>query len=117
MNNLSILSPGNFDLTSQVQSSDEPDNPTIQHNILPTVKSKISYHNLFLTTWNEALVFRRAGKSNGKNKTRFNLKDITNNKHLSVDFTQIKGWKNTEEEALTADSHDNIEILQAKEKS
>ena len=46
----------------------------------------------------KALVLGRAGKSNGKNKTQFNLKDLTNNKHLSVDFSQIKGWKNTEKE-------------------
>ena len=114
LNDLSIQSPGNLDLTSLVQSSDEPDNPTVQHNILPTVKSKIIYHNPDSKSWNEALVLGRAGKSNGKNKTWFNLKDLTNNKHLSVDFSQIKGWKNTEEEVLIADSHDNIEILQAK---
>ena len=63
----------------------------------------------------EALVLGRAGKRSGKNKTWFNLKDLTNNKHLIVDFSQIKGWKNTEEEVLIADSHDNIEILQTKE--
>ena len=45
----------------------------------------------------------------------FNLKGLTNNKHLSVGFSQIKGWKNSEEEVLIADSHDNIGILQAKE--
>ena len=115
MNDLSIQSPGN--LTSQVQSSDEPDNPTVQHNILQTVKSKIIYHNPDLTSRNEALVLRRAGKSNGKNKTRFDLKDLTNNKHLSVDFNQKKGWKNTEEEASTTDSHDNIDMLQPELKN
>ena len=114
LNDLSIQSPGNLDLTSLVQSSDEPDNPTVQHNILPTVKSKIIYHNPDSKSWNEALVLGRAGKSNGKNKTWFNLKDLTNNKHLSVDFSQIKGWKNTEEKVLIADSRDNMEILQAK---
>ena len=111
LNDLSVQSPGNLDLTSLVQSSDEPDNSTVQHNILTTMKSKIIYHNPDSKSWNEALVLGRAGKSSGKNKTWFNLKDLTNNKHLSVDFSQIKGWKNTEEEVLIADSHDNIEIL------
>ena len=56
----------NNDLASLVQSSDEPDNPTVQHNILPTVKSKIIYHNPDSKSWNEALVLGKAGKSNGK---------------------------------------------------
>ena len=115
LNDLSIQSPGNLDLTSLVQSSDEPDNPTVQHNILPTVKSKITYHNPDSKSWNEALVSGRAGKSSGKNETWFNLKDLKNNKHLSADYSQIKGWKNTEEEVLITDSHDNIEILRGKE--
>ena len=112
---LSIQSPINLDITSLVQNSDEPDNPTVQHNILPTVKSKIIYHNPDSKSWNEVLVLGRAGKSNGESKTWFNLKDLTNNNHLSIDFSQIKGWKNTEEEVLIADSCDNIEILQAKQ--
>ena len=33
---LSIQSLGNLDTTSQVQSSHEADNPTVQCNILPT---------------------------------------------------------------------------------
>ena len=55
------------------------------------MKSKIIYHNPDLKSWNEALVLGRAGKSRGK----FNLKNLTNNKHLSLDFSQMKGWKNT----------------------
>ena len=90
MNDVSIQSPGNLDITSLVQSSDKPDNPTVQHNILPTVKSKIIYHNPDSKSWNEALVLEIAGKSSG----RFNLKDLTNN------FSQINGWKNSEEEVL-----------------
>ena len=115
MDDLSIQSPGNLDITSLVQSSDEPDNPTLQHNILPTTKSKTIYHNPDLQSWNEALVLGKAGKSNDKNKTWFNLKYLTNNQYLSVDFSQIKGWKNTEEEVLIVDSPDNIKILKEKE--
>ena len=82
------------------------------------VKPKKKVIDAFIQHWIamfEALVLGRDGKSSGKNKTWFNLKDLTNNKHLIVDFSQIKGWKNTEEEVLIADSHDNIEILQTKE--
>ena len=109
LNDLSIHSTDNLDITSLIQSSDEVDNPTVQRNISATMKSKIIYHNLDLKSWNEALVLgRRAGKSSGKNKTWFNLKDLTENKHLSVDFSQMKSWKNSEEEVLIADSHDSI---------
>ena len=82
------------------------------------VKPKKKVIDAFIQHWIamfEALVLGRAGKRSGKNKTWFNLKDLTNNIHLIVDFSQIKGWKNTEEEVLIADSHDNIEILQTKE--
>ena len=91
------------------------DNPTTEHNILPKVKSKITYFNPDSESWNEALVLGRAGKCSGKNKTWFNLKDITADKHISVDFNQIKGWKNSEEDVLIADSSDNVEILEAKQ--
>ena len=43
------------------------------------------------------------------------MKDITADKHISVDFNQIKGWKNLEEDVLIADSSDNVEILEAKQ--
>lgn len=33
----------------------------------------------------------------------------------SVGFSQIKDWKNSEKEVLIEGSHDNIEIVQAKE--
>ena len=43
------------------------------------------------------------------------MKDITADKHISVDFNQIKGWKNLEEDVLIADSSDNLEILEVKQ--
>ena len=57
----------------------------------------------------------RAGKCSGKNKIWFNLKDMTADKHTFVDFNQIKNLKNLEEEVLTADSSDTVEILEAKQ--
>ena len=43
------------------------------------------------------------------------MKDITADKHISVDFNQIKGWKNLDEDVLIGDSGDNVEILEAKQ--
>ena len=43
------------------------------------------------------------------------MKDITTDKHISVDFNQVKGWKNLKEDVLIADSSDNVEILEVKQ--
>ena len=43
------------------------------------------------------------------------IKDITADKHISVDFNQIKGWKNSEEDVVIADSSDSVYILEAKQ--
>ena len=115
LNDLSIQSCNNENATVSASNTKGVDNPTIEHNILPKVKSKIIYFNPDSESWNEALVLGRAGKCKGKNKTWFNLKDITADKHISVDFNQIKGWKNLEEDVLIADSSDNVEILEAKQ--
>ena len=115
LNDLSIQSCNNENATVSASNTKGVDNPTTEHNILPKVKSKIIYFNPDSESWNEALVLGRAGKCKGKNKTWFNLKDITADKHISVDFNQIKGWKNLEEDVLIADSSDNVEILEAKQ--
>ena len=57
---------------------------------------------------NKSLIISRAGKAKGKNNSWFNVKDITQDKHISVEFSKIKGWKNTEEVLI-------VEILQAKQ--
>ena len=43
------------------------------------------------------------------------IKDITADKHISVDFNQIKGWKNSEEDVVIANSSDSVYILEAKQ--
>ena len=115
LNDLSIQSCNDENAKVPASNTKGVDNPTIEHNILPKVKSKIIYFNPDSESWNEALVLGRAGKCKGKNKTWFNLKDITADKHISVDFNQIKGWKNLEEDVLIADSSDNLEILEVKQ--
>ena len=115
LNDLSIQSCNDENAKVSASNTKGVDNPTFERNILPKVKSKIIYFNPDSESWNEALVLGRAGKCKGKNKTWFNLKDITADKHISVDFNQIKGWKNLEEDVLIADSSDNVEILEAKQ--
>ena len=115
LNDLSIQSCNVENPEVSVSNTEGVDNPTIECNILPKVKSKIIYFNPDSESRNEALVLGTARKSSGKNKTWFNLKDITAHKHIGVDFNQIKGWKNLEEDVLIADSCDSVEIVEAKQ--
>ena len=57
LNDLSIQSPGNLDIASLVQSTDETDNPTVQHNILPTVKSKIVVYKMRVLAHSASWIF------------------------------------------------------------
>ena len=42
------------------------------------------------------------------------MKDITQDKHISVDFSKIHGWKSIDEEVLVAtQANDNVEISEA----
>ena len=101
------------DLTISV--SPNSDNPTVLNNILPKVRSMVLYHNPDHKSWNQALIISRTGKAKGKNNSWFNVKDITQDEHISIDFSKIKGWKNIEEEVLIATPSGNVEILEAKQ--
>ena len=80
------------------------------------VRSTVLYHNPDHNSWNKALIISRAGKAKGKNNSWFNVKDITQDEHISIHFSKIKGWKNIEEEELIATpSGNNVEILEAKQ--
>ena len=66
-------------------------------------------------SWNEALLLDRAGKSTGKNRTWFNIKDLPEDKHISVNFSKIKIWRKINEKITLANWTDNnINVLQAK---
>ena len=44
------------------------------------------------------------------------MKDLTQDKHISVDFSKIQGWKNIDEEVLVVTQVDeSVEILEAKQ--
>ena len=86
------------------------------NNILPEFKSKVLYHNTDHNSWNKAYILGRAGKTGGRNSTWFNVKDLTQDKHISVDFSKIQGWKNTDKEILVATQVNvSAEILEAKQ--
>ena len=105
LNNLTISASVNSDIS----------NPTVLNNILPKVRSMVLYHNPDHNSWNKAFIISRARKVKGRNNSWFNVKDITQDKHISVDFSKIKGWKNIKEEILIATPSDNVEILEAKQ--
>ena len=54
-------------------------NPTKTFRILPTVNTKVIYHNSDINSWNEVLVLGKAGKSRGKSKTWLNIKNLQDN--------------------------------------
>ena len=60
------------------------------------------------------MILSRTRKAKGKNNSWFNVKYITQDEHISIDFSEIKGW-NIEEEVLIAIPSDNNEILEAKQ--
>ena len=44
------------------------------------------------------------------------MKDLTQDKHISVDFSKIQGWKNIDEAVLVVTQVDeSVEILEAKQ--
>ena len=104
------------DLTISASVNSDIGSLTVLNNILPKVRSTFLYHNPDHNSWNKALIISRAEKANSKNNSWFNVKDITQDEHISIDLSKIKGWKNIEEEALIATPSDNnVEILEAKQ--
>ena len=55
------------------------------NNIVPEVKSKVLCHNPDHNSWNKAYTLGRAGKAGDRNSTWFNVKYLTQDKHVSVD--------------------------------
>ena len=73
------------------------------------------YHNPDTQSQNKVLVLSRAGKSTGKNRTWFNIKNVEEYSHQSDSFSNIKGWENVKKEmVVTIHSDTNFDILRAK---
>lgn len=56
----------------------------------------------------------KLAKRTDKIKTWFNVKNLQDESHQSVDFSKIVGWKNIGEVLITRHSNKNIEILKVK---
>ena len=82
------------------------------NNILLEVKSKVLYHNPDDNSWNKAYILGRAG---GRDSTWFNVKNLTQDKHESVNFSKIQGWKNIKKTLVATQVNDSVEILEAKQ--
>ena len=110
--------PLNTEITESENSDNETDsisNLTKLKGLLPKLHSKIVYHNPDTQSWSEALVLGEAGKSTGKNKTWLNIKNLGDDSHQSVNFSNKKCWKNVEEEVNVINQNQkNIDILRVK---
>ena len=83
-------------------------NPSKTSGILPKINTKVIYHNPDTNSWNEVLVFGKAGKIK-------NIKSLQDNSHQSVACSKIEGWKNIKEEVLIIKHGDkNIDTHKAK---
>ena len=91
LNNLTVDPNSNVQCASEITDKGRISTPTTLNNILPEVKSKVLYHNPDDNSWNKAYILGRAG---GRDSTWFNVKNLTQDKHVSVNFSKIQGWKN-----------------------
>ena len=116
LNDLTIHPGSIVQCTSETTDNHHISNLTTLNNILPEVKSKVLYHNPDHNSWNKAYILGRAGETGGRNTTWFNVKDLTEYKHICVDFSKIQEWKSIDEEVLVAAQvNDSVEILEAKQ--
>ena len=88
-------------------------NPTKLTGEIPSLKSKITYEDPDTKEWRKAMIISRAGKASGRNKYWLNVKDLEDDTMKSVDFENIRSWKNLNEEVLLCKS-ETFEIVEAK---
>ena len=81
--------------------------------VIPSLKSKITYEDPDTNEWRKAMIISQAGKASGKNKYWFNVKDLEDDTMKSVDFENIRSWKNCNEEVLLC-KNDTFEVVEAK---
>ena len=115
LNDLKIHPSSKKQCASETTDNDHISNPNTLNNILPEVKSKVLFHNPDYNSWNKAYIFGRAGNVGGRSSASFNVKDLTQDKHISVDFNKIPGRKNIDEAFVARQVNDSVEILQAKQ--
>ena len=59
------------------------------------------------------MILSRAGKSSGMNKYWFNIKDLEDGSMKNVDFENINGWENLNEEFLLC-NNETFDVVEAK---
>ena len=88
-------------------------NPTKLTGVIPSLKSEITYEDPDTNEWRKAMIISRAGKASGKNKYWFNVKDLEDDTVKSVDFENIRSWKNLNEEVSLC-KNETFEVVEAK---
>ena len=88
-------------------------NPTKLTGVIPSLKSEITYEDPDTNEWRKAMIISRTGKASGKNKYWFNVKDLEDDTVKSVDFENIRSWKNLNEEVSLC-KNETFEVVEAK---
>ena len=81
--------------------------------VIPSLKSKITYEDPHTNECRKAMIISQTGKASGKNKYWFNVKDLKDDTIKSVDFENIRSWKNLNEEVLLC-KNETFEVVEAK---
>ena len=89
--NINTLTDCLNDVPISASVNSDISNATVLNSILAKVRSTVLHHNPDHISWNKALIISRAGKAKSKNNSWFNVKDITQDKHRSINFSKIKG--------------------------
>lgn len=99
------------DLTVSESVYREIINPNVLNNI-PRKSTSMSYLIIQIII----IEIEPWKKVKGSINSWFNVKDIIQDEHISVELSKIKGWKNIEEKVLiTTPSDKNVEILEANQ--
>ena len=88
-------------------------NPTKLTGVIPSLKSEITYEDPDTNEWRKAMIISRAGKASGKNKYWFNVKDLEDDTMKSIDFENIRNWKNLSEEVLLC-KNETFQVVEAE---
>ena len=99
-------------MINQNDNSDN-DNPTNKIRVVPSLGSKVTYEDSDRNEWKKAMILSRAGKSSGVNKYWFNIKDLKDGSVKSVDFENIKSWKNLDKQVLLC-KNGTFDIVETK---
>ena len=84
-----------------------------KNRIVPSLGSKVTYEDPDINEWRKAIILCRAGKSSGMDKYWFNIKYLEDGSMKDVDFENINGWVNLNEEFLLC-NNETFDVVEAK---